>query len=59
VRVTLVFAHKTSGEANMQILRDKIKADKKLVVAANMDLTDAEAKSSGRSTRATRRRAPD
>ena len=29
---------------NMQILRDKIKADKKLVVAANMDLTESEAK---------------
>lgn len=43
--VTPVFADsKTSGEANMKILRDKIKADKKLVVAANMALTDAEAK---------------
>jgi len=30
---------------NMQILRDKLKADKKLLVAANMDLTEAEAKS--------------
>jgi len=29
---------------NMQILRDKLKADKKLLVAANMDLTEAEAK---------------
>ncbi len=29
---------------NMQILRDKIKADKKVLVAANMELTDAEAK---------------
>ena len=29
---------------NMQILRDKIKADKKLVVAANMELTETEAK---------------
>jgi hypothetical protein len=29
---------------NMQILRDKIKADKKVVVAANMDLTESEAK---------------
>lgn len=29
---------------NMQILREKIQADKKLVVAANMDLTEAEAK---------------
>ena len=33
-----------SADANMQILRDKIKADKKLVVAANMQLSDAEAK---------------
>jgi hypothetical protein len=29
---------------NMQILRDKVKADKKLVVAANMELTESEAK---------------
>jgi hypothetical protein len=29
---------------NMQILRDKIKADKKLVVAMNMELTESEAK---------------
>jgi len=29
---------------NMQILRDKIKADKKLVVAGNMELTESEAK---------------
>ena len=29
---------------NMQILRDKIKADKKLVVATNMELTEPEAK---------------
>jgi hypothetical protein len=28
----------------MQILREKLKADKKLVVAANMDLNEAEAK---------------
>ena len=28
----------------MQILRDKLKADKKLVVAGNMELTEAEAK---------------
>jgi hypothetical protein len=31
--------------SDMQILSDKIKADKKLVVAANMQLTEAEAKS--------------
>jgi hypothetical protein len=29
---------------NMQILRDKIKADKKLLVALNMELTESEAK---------------
>jgi hypothetical protein len=29
---------------NMQILRDKIKTDKKLVVASNMELTESEAK---------------
>src|SRR5262247_4211703 len=29
---------------NMQILRDKVKADKKLVVAINMELTEPEAK---------------
>jgi hypothetical protein len=29
---------------NMQILRDKIKGDKKLVVASNMELTESEAK---------------
>jgi len=34
----------SSADTNMQILRDKIKADKKALVAANMDLTDAEAK---------------
>jgi hypothetical protein len=35
---------KSSADTNMQILRDKIKADKKLVVAANMKLSDAQAK---------------
>ena len=29
---------------NMQILREKIKADKKLLVAANMEMTESEAK---------------
>src|SRR5512145_2443154 len=29
---------------NMQILRDKIRADKKLVVSLNMELTESEAK---------------
>lgn len=32
------------SSTNMEILRQKIKADKKLLVAANMDITDAEAK---------------
>lgn len=35
---------KESADTNMQILRDKIKADKKALVAANMDLNDKEAK---------------
>jgi hypothetical protein len=38
------FAQSKSADTNMQILLDKVKADKKLVVAANMDLTDAEGK---------------
>ena len=33
-----------ADQADMQILRDKVKADKKLVVSQNMSLTDAEAK---------------
>ncbi|MEW6683135.1 MAG: hypothetical protein AB1451_09485 [Nitrospirota bacterium] len=32
------------GTTNMDILIQKVKADKKLLVAANMDLTDAEGK---------------
>jgi hypothetical protein len=38
------YAQDKSADMNMQILRDKLKADKKVVVAANMELTDAEAK---------------
>ncbi|MBL0010564.1 MAG: hypothetical protein IPP22_05235 [Nitrosomonas sp.] len=34
----------SSGDANMEIFIQKIKADKKLLVASNMDLTDAEGK---------------
>jgi hypothetical protein len=34
-----------SAQMTMDILKDKIKADKKLLVASNMNLTDAEAKS--------------
>ena len=33
-----------ANQMNMEILKEKIKADKKLVVAANMNLNDAEAK---------------
>lgn len=33
-----------SADTNMAILLEKIKADKKLLVSSNMDLTDAEAK---------------
>ena len=39
-----VFAADTAAETNMQILLDKVKADKKLIVAKNMELTDAESK---------------
>lgn len=44
--VTLAFAETPSADKpadNMQILRDKIKADKKLIVATNMQLTESEA----------------
>ena len=41
---TSVFAQDKPTDTNMQILLDKVKADKKLVVAANMDLTEPEAK---------------
>ncbi len=32
------------GNTNMEILREKVEADKKLLVASNMSLTEAEAK---------------
>ncbi len=32
------------SDTNMEILKEKLKADKKLLVAGNMDLSDAEAK---------------
>ena len=38
------FAQDKPADTNMQILLDKVKADKKLVVAANMELNEAEAK---------------
>jgi hypothetical protein len=34
----------TSATTNMEILRQKVKADKKLVIAENLQLTDAEGK---------------
>lgn len=37
-------AQEKPADTNMQILLDKVKADKKLVVAANLDLNEAEAK---------------
>ncbi|MGH8618171.1 MAG: hypothetical protein ACREUW_10805 [Burkholderiales bacterium] len=37
-------AQDKGADTNMQILRDKVKADKKVVVAANMELADAEGK---------------
>jgi hypothetical protein len=42
--IAIWFVSPVVAQDNMQILRDKIKADKKLVVAANMDLTESEAK---------------
>src|SRR6266487_5080446 len=48
--VTLLFGFVPLSSAqdkpadNMQILRDKVRADKKLVVATNMELTESEAK---------------
>jgi hypothetical protein len=39
-----VAAQEKSANTNMDILKDKIKADKKLLVADNMNLTDSEAK---------------
>ncbi len=38
-----LLAQTTAAEENMKILVEKVQADKKLVVAANMELTDAEA----------------
>jgi hypothetical protein len=41
---TSVAAQTKSSDTEMQILLDKVKADKKLVVAANMNLTETEGK---------------
>jgi hypothetical protein len=37
-------AQDSASDANMEILKQKLKADKKLIVAENMKLSDAEAK---------------
>ena len=37
-------AQEKTSDANMQILLEKVKADKKVVVAANMELSEEEAK---------------
>ena len=42
--VTPAFAEENAQHANMQILIDKVKADKKLLIASNMDLNDQESK---------------
>lgn len=42
-RLVSAATNQSPGSPNAQILLDKIKADKKLLVATNMDLTDAEA----------------
>lgn len=39
-----VYAADSAATTNMQILLDKVKADKKLIVAKNMDMSDAESK---------------
>lgn len=39
-----VFAAEGQTDTSMEILKQKLKADKKLLVASNMDLTDAETK---------------
>jgi len=41
---TSVAAQTKSADTDMQIMLDKVKADKKLVVAANMNLTETEGK---------------
>jgi hypothetical protein len=42
--VVPALAQDKPADTNMQILLDKVKADKKLVVAANMELNEAEGK---------------
>jgi hypothetical protein len=44
VGVGVLAAAQEKPADNMQIMREKVKADKKLMVAANMQLTESEAK---------------
>lgn len=44
VALTATSAFAQDSNTNMQILLDKVKADKKVVVAANMNLTESEGK---------------
>ena len=41
---SMILAAQDKPADNMQILRDKVKADKKLLVASDMELTESEAK---------------
>ena len=41
---TPTFAQDPSADSNMQILLNKVKADKKMVIAANMELSETEGK---------------
>ena len=45
VATPVIAQDKGSADTNMEILMQKVKADKKLLVAANLDLSDAEGKS--------------
>jgi hypothetical protein len=40
----LASSQDSAADTNMEILMEKVKADKKLLVASNMELTDAESK---------------
>jgi hypothetical protein len=44
IATPVIAQDKGSANTNMEILMEKVKADKKLLVAANMDLTDEEGK---------------
>jgi hypothetical protein len=44
IAVVPVLAADQVSDTNMEILKEKLKADKKLLIAGNMELSDAEAK---------------